>query len=102
MKEKKNKENIEWPKEKLIQFGQKNLTKSELMAIILNSGSGETDVVEMSKKILRKFPRTTLARSSVSELEKLFGISSSKSCELIACVELGRRLALGKKREGKK
>lgn len=84
---------IEWPKEKLLHYGADKLTKSELLAILLRIGTKNLDVIESAKNILRQYPKFSLADSNVAELEEKFGLEPGKACELIACFELGRRMA---------
>jgi len=83
---------IEWPKEKLLHYGADKLTKSELLAIILRTGTGRLDVIELAKNILRKYPKFSLAEADIVELEKAFGLETSKACEIVACFELGKRM----------
>ena len=50
-------------------YGRKKLTNSELLAIILRSGSKGVNVVELSKRILAKFSGNGLAKASIEELK---------------------------------
>lgn len=43
------------PREKLVAKGAENLKDSELLAILLRTGSEGINVVELSSKILKKF-----------------------------------------------
>lgn len=92
----KNLHKIEWPREKLLYYGAGKLSKSELLAILLRTGTKGVDVVELSKKILRKFPKFSLADANIEELKNTFGLGEAKACEIIACFELGRRMLKGK------
>lgn len=84
---------LEWPKEKLLHYGAGKLSKSELLAVILHSGTKNLDVIELAKNILRVYPKFSLAEADVAELEKKFDLDPSKICEMIACFELGKRMA---------
>jgi len=75
----------------LIKYGPGKLLDSELLAILLRTGSRGVNVVELGKKILQKFPHGALANTSVEELRKVHGLGLSKACEIVACFELGRR-----------
>lgn len=79
------------PREKLEKYGPERLSDSELLAILLRTGSEGINVVELSSKILRKFSGAGLAKASVKELKNTFGLGSAKACEIVACYELGRR-----------
>ena len=82
---------IDRPREKLEKYGPERLSDSELLAILLRTGSEGVNVVELSIKILKKFSGIGLAKASVKELKNTFGLGSAKACEIVACYELGRR-----------
>lgn len=82
---------VDRPREKLEKYGPERLSDSELLAILLRTGSEGINVVELSSKILRKFSGAGLAKASVKELKNTFGLGSAKACEIAACYELGRR-----------
>ncbi len=92
----KNLHKIEWPREKLLHYGAGKLSKSELLAILLRTGTKGVDVVELSKKILRKFPQFSLADANINDLKSTYGLGEAKACEIVACFELGRRMLKGK------
>ena len=62
---------IERPREKMERYGAEKLTNSELLAILLRSGSKGVNVVELSKRILAKFSGNGLAKASIEELKIL-------------------------------
>ena len=88
---------IERPREKMERYGAEKLTNSELLAILLRSGSKGVNVVELSKRILAKFSGNGLAKASIEELKNTFGLGKAKACEIMACFELGKRLLQDKK-----
>lgn len=83
---------IERPREKLEKYGPEKLSSSELLAILLRTGSKGVNVVELSNKILKKFSGDGLHAATVKELKNTCGLGNAKSCEIVACFELGRRL----------
>jgi len=87
---------IDRPREKLEKYGPERLSDSELLAILLRTGSEGVNVVELSSKILKKFSGVGLAKASVKELKSTFGLGVAKACEIVACFELGRRLLQNK------
>ena len=87
---------IDRPREKLEKYGPEKLSNSELLAILLRTGSKGVNVVELSNKILKKFSGVGLAKASVKQLKSTFGLGAAKACEIIACFELGRRLLQNK------
>lgn len=88
---------VDRPREKLEKYGPERLSDSELLAILLRTGSEGVNVVELANKILRKFSGTGLAKASFKELKDTFGLGSAKASEVVACFELGRRLLQNKK-----
>jgi len=88
---------IDRPREKLEKYGPERLSDSELLAILLRTGSEGINVVELAGKILKKFSGIGLAKVSAKELKNTFGLGSAKACEIVACFELGRRLLQNKK-----
>ncbi|MCX6741396.1 MAG: DNA repair protein RadC [Candidatus Parcubacteria bacterium] len=87
---------IDRPREKLERYGPERLSNSELLAILLGTGSKGINVVELSNKILKKFSGAGLAKATAKELKNTFGLGSAKACEIVACFELGRRLLQNK------
>jgi len=83
----------EKPREKLIKNGSKNLTNSELLSIILRTGNKKEGVLELSNKLLKKYNLKSLSRLKTSSLKQQLGIGDAKACQILACFELGKRLA---------
>lgn len=83
----------ERPRERLVKHGPKTLSNSELLAIILRSGSKKENILELSKKILKENNIKSLSRKRITSLKNNSGIGEAKACQIIACFELGRRLA---------
>lgn len=88
---------IERPREKLIQYGPEKLSNSELLAILLRSGTKEENVVELANKILKRFSANELPNLTFDDLKDYPGLGPAKACEIIACFELGKRLLKDKK-----
>jgi DNA repair protein RadC len=81
----------ERPRERLSLYGVKSLSNSELIAILLRSGSKRKNAIELSRDLLRKHKLRDFNVISHQELERTAGIGFSKACALIAAAELGRR-----------
>ena len=88
---------VERPREKLIRYGPEKLSNSELLAIILGSGTKERNVIELANKILKKFSAEELPNLTFNDLKNYPGLGPAKACEIIACFELGKRLLKGKR-----
>ncbi len=79
----------ERPREKLIKHGPRTLTDSELLAIILRTGSKKESVLGLSNKLFTKYNLKSLSRIKITSLKKQLGIGDTKACQIIACFELG-------------
>jgi len=82
----------ERPRERLIKYGASALSNSELLAIILRTGSAKENVLSLANRILSEFDLKQLSRASVARLKSLHGIKEAKAAEIAACFELARRL----------
>lgn len=86
------------PREKLKQRGVSSLTDSELLALILRTGSKGEDVLKVSRELMSKFNLKRLSRLPLKVLQNTHGIGEVKAGQIIACFELGRRLNKFKER----
>lgn len=81
------------PREKLIKEGSTNLSMSELLAVVLNTGSKKEDVLSLSNRIVKEYGEKSLANArNPKELSKNLDIPIGRATQLVAMVELGRRL----------
>ena len=81
------------PREKLLSNGAENLSNSELLAILIRSGSKEKSAIELAKSILKlgKDNLSELGKHSTTELMKIKGVGKVKAITILAALELGRR-----------
>ena len=81
------------PREKLLKHGVRNLTDSELLALIIGSGTREISAVELSRIILSESANNfdTLSKKTVRELMKIKGVGEAKAISIVAALEIGRR-----------
>lgn len=82
------------PREKLMRHGTAALSDTELLAILLRTGTRDETVVELARRILASVQNNLdeLGKLGVNELRKNFkGIGETKAITLIAALELGRR-----------
>lgn len=85
--------NEERPRERLIKHGPKSLRTSELLAILLETGTRKESVLDLSKRLLYEINKTSnLSNVTYHELIKISGIKMAKACKIIAAIELGKRL----------
>lgn len=83
------------PREKLLLKGRNSLSDSELLAIIMGSGSRDESAVDLAKKILASVENNwnNLSTLSVKDLCKFKGIGEAKAISIITALEIGRRRA---------
>ncbi len=81
------------PREKLLSKGKESLSDSELVAILLNSGSGKESAIDVAKKVLRlgEDNLDELGKVSIKDLMTIKGIGEARAVTLVAALELGRR-----------
>lgn len=80
------------PREKLEQHGATVLSDSELLAILLGSGTREMSAAALAKKLISDFgDLSDLARRNFQELRRVKGIGKVKAIKIVAAFEMGRR-----------
>lgn len=83
------------PMEKLRQFGPEVLDDTELLAILIGSGTKKKNAIELASEIMNsRMTKRELLNASCDELMKIPGLGLSKSSRIIAGLRLGRRLSL--------
>lgn len=82
----------ERPRERLIKNGASALSDSELLAIILRTGSKQENVINLSQRILGEYNIKQLSQINITQLMKVHGIKESKAAQISACFEIARRL----------
>ncbi|MDD3048508.1 MAG: DNA repair protein RadC [Bacilli bacterium] len=94
--------NEEKPRERFLKYGKDNISNEDLIAIILKTGTINTSVKTLSNLILSNINNISdLKDLNISNLSKIKGIGQVKSIELIASIELGRRVYYEKQMENK-
>ena len=99
MKIKEMKEELR-PREKLLNNGVESLSIDELIAIILKTGSKSKSVKDLSLEVVNLVDN--LEDIKIESLTNIKGIGKVKAIELIASIELGKRIFLNKNNETRK
>lgn len=82
----------ERPRERLLKFGPETLSNSELLALILRSGSSGENIVNLSSRILKECGGLNgLLSCSQNEFMNLRGIKEAKAAQLLALAEISKR-----------
>ena len=81
------------PREKLEEFGAEKLTKAELFAILIGSGSTKKNATELMEEVLSDAEDNLalLERQDIQDLMSYNGIGKAKAITIKAALELGRR-----------
>ncbi|MCM3630086.1 DNA repair protein RadC [Paenibacillus glycanilyticus] len=83
----------ERPRERMMQYGAEALSHTELLAILLRTGTKRESAVHLAGKILKECGSLrNLLDMSMSELTAIRGIGPAKAVQLRAGIELGRRI----------
>ena len=83
----------ERPRERLKSYGPSYLSNVELIAVLLRTGLEGESVLSMATRLLSRFQGLGgLARATYGEMCAQKGISEAKACQIMAALELGRRM----------
>lgn len=82
--------NIDKPREKLIRYGVEKLSNSELLGIVLRTGTKGKNVITLSKSIFEQFG-DDVKNVGIDQLKEVPGIGNAKACEIMSIFELGKR-----------
>ena len=84
----------ERPRERFIQNGPESLSNHELVALMLRTGTKEESVLQLSNRLLTHFEGLRLLKdATLDEITSIKGIGSAKAIQVLAAVELGRRIS---------
>jgi len=82
------------PRERLLRQGAKSLSNQELLAILLRTGTKEESVLVLANRVLSTFERLhQLKHATIEEMVAIKGIGEVKAIQILAAIELGRRLS---------
>ena len=86
------------PREKFIQKGKDTLSDTELVAILIRSGTPDRSALVVAKEILllANDNLSALAKMKLKDFISVKGIGNTKAITLMAALELGRRRRLSK------
>jgi len=81
------------PREKMLLRGTESLSDTELLAILIGSGTRDVTAVELSRIVLN-FANNNLhelGKLNIGDLTKIKGIGKAKAIIILSALELGRR-----------
>ena len=84
----------ERPQEKMLFVGAKGLSNSELLALIIRTGSGDRSAIQLAEEVISYTSDNIgdLGMAEVRELTDINGIGEAKACSIVAAMELSKRL----------
>lgn len=88
------------PREKFAQLGAAALGDNELVAIVLGHGQAKASALDLANALLTAVGGAEgLARARLEDLVQVAGIGSARGAQVLAAVELGRRVVTRGSRE---
>lgn len=86
------------PREKFIQKGSEYLSDTELLAILIRSGTQDRSALVVAQEVLRLVDGnlSLLAKLEIKDLLTVKGIGNAKAITLMTALELGKRRRLSK------
>lgn len=85
----------ERPRERLLTYGANALSTTELLAIILRTGTHSENVVQLASRILSHYDGLRgLAGVSADELQNFKGLGKAKAAQVLAALTLGQRVSM--------
>lgn len=84
---------MDLPRERLLRLGPRALATSELLALLINTGTVGLSAADIARDLLVRFPSLAdLSGRDASELRALKGMGSAKAATLCAAFELAHRI----------
>lgn len=85
--------NTELPRDRFVKLGKESLSTEELIAILIQSGTYDPTILEVARRIHLKFKSIRSMRmASMYDIMQIQGMGPVKSMQLLAALELGKRL----------
>ena len=85
----------ERPREKLLKYGADKLSDTELLAILLRTGTKGKSAIDMAEEILKNAGGTFkgLAGKDTEDITKMLGVKNAKVATVAAALEISRRVS---------
>ncbi|MEG0830503.1 MAG: DNA repair protein RadC [Anaerovoracaceae bacterium] len=86
----------ERPREKMLKQGRAALSNGELLAILIKSGTKGKSAIDIGQELLSldKEGLIFLVDAAPEELCVISGVGEAKACQILAAIELGKRIAI--------
>ena len=88
------------PREKLAKYGEHHLSNSELLAILLRTGSRGKSAIDLARQVIDKFKTfRNMSHTDVNDWREFKGLGLAKIAQIKAAIEIGRRFREDETRE---
>lgn len=88
------------PREKLFRLGAKNLSDSELLAVILRIGVEGKSAIDLGQEIKARFKTwRNMADVDIAEWKQIKGLGITKISQILAAIEIGQRIQSEKSKQ---
>ena len=83
------------PREKVMAQGVAALSDSELLAILIGTGTTDLSAIDVARNLLAAIDQKlySLPKLSLKEIQKVKGIGIAKAITIVSAIELGRRVS---------
>lgn len=83
----------ERPRERLMKYGAATLTDSELLAILISSGTHKFSALDAARTLIEKYESLSkMSACDFSEFKNIYGMGNAKAIKLAAAFEISRRV----------
>lgn len=91
----------ERPQERMMYRGAAGLSNSELLALILRTGTNDKSAIQLAEDVISfaSVNNGGLGRVDAKELTAIDGIGTAKACSIVAALELSKRVMAGSVRD---
>ena len=80
------------PREKMLKYGPRALTNTELLAVVLGNGVEGENVLRVAEDLMRRHGAEALPDLTLQGWRSARGIGTVKACQMTAAFELARRI----------
>lgn len=80
------------PREKLLKKGARGLSNSELLAILIRTGTNGSSAIDIARRVMKKFGTfRNMVHTDVRDWKEFKGLATAKLAHIQAALEIGRR-----------
>lgn len=91
----------ERPRERLLAKGPSALSDAELLALIIRTGSRKRNAVDLAREVLKEVDLRDPSSVTLNRLKSIDGLGDVKAGQLLATLELSKRIGSGRDRGAK-